>query len=255
MATNEGAHFYSTTQKRGRKKHKARDIKKQRERERERERKKKEPKKNIRKEHYPRAHFSLDTENDFDAERRRIIEYSADDVRGHVRVRRRGRGRHLGRHPGVDFLHAIETKQNKTNVRVRVAFGVVFLYLAIFEGVVRLRETERVNEIGLRGSLYPEKMMSTWKKERPFRRKRRTIVEKKASSSSLSETTTHVLTSRRKTTLRYFSLNDAPDEKDELFREEKNSRVESVDETRGEKPIAVHVEQKFSGGDAFFRRV
>ena len=32
MATNEGAHFYSTTQKRGRKKHKARDIKKQRER-------------------------------------------------------------------------------------------------------------------------------------------------------------------------------------------------------------------------------
>ena len=39
MATNEGAHFYSTTQKRGRKKHKVRDIKKQREREREREKK------------------------------------------------------------------------------------------------------------------------------------------------------------------------------------------------------------------------
>ena len=142
MATNEGAHFYSTTQKRGRKKHKARDIKKQRERERARERereRKKKPKKKIRKEHYPRAHFSLDTENDFDAERRRIIEYSADDVRGHVRVRRRGRGRHLGRHPGVDFLHAIETKQNKTNVRVRVAFGVVF----VSRDIRRRGETER----------------------------------------------------------------------------------------------------------------
>ena len=57
MATNEGAHFYSTTQKRGRKKHKAQDIKKQRERERERERERKEAKKKIRKEHYPRAHF------------------------------------------------------------------------------------------------------------------------------------------------------------------------------------------------------
>ena len=140
MATNEGAHFYSTTQKRGRKKHKARDIKNnEREREREREKKKRSQKKNIRKEHYPRAHFSLDTENDFDAERRRIIEYSADDVRGHVRVRRRGRGRHLGRHPGVDFLHAIETKQNKTNVRVRVAFGVVF----VSRDIRRRGETER----------------------------------------------------------------------------------------------------------------
>ena len=111
----------------------------ERESAREREREKKEAKKKIRKEHYPRAHFSLDTENDFDAERRRIIEYSADDVRGHVRVRRRGRGRHLGRHPGVDFLHAIETKQNKTNVRVRVAFGVVF----VSRDIRRRGETER----------------------------------------------------------------------------------------------------------------
>tara|TARA_B100000401_G_scaffold113579_1_gene74166 strand:+ start:45 stop:536 length:492 start_codon:yes stop_codon:yes gene_type:complete len=108
-------------------------------REREREKKKRSQKKYIRKEHYPRAHFSLDTKNDFDAERRRIIEYSADDVRGHVRVRRRGRGRHLGRHPGVDFLHAIETKQNKTNVRVRVAFGVVF----VSRDIRRRGETER----------------------------------------------------------------------------------------------------------------
>ncbi len=53
MATNEGAHFYSTTQKRGRKKHKARDIKKQRERERERERKKKEAKKKYTKRTLP----------------------------------------------------------------------------------------------------------------------------------------------------------------------------------------------------------
>ena len=139
MATNEGAHFYSTTQKRGRKKHKARDIKKQREREREREREKeKKPKKKYEKNTTLVLTF-LDTENDFDAERRRIIEYSADDVRGHVRVRRRGRGRHLGRHPGVDFLHAIETKQNKTNVRVRVAFGVVF----VSRDIRRRGETER----------------------------------------------------------------------------------------------------------------
>ncbi len=67
------------------------------------------------------------------------MEYSADDVRGHVRVRRRGRGRYLGRHPGVDFLHAIETKQNKTNVRVRVAFGVVF----VSRDIRRRGETER----------------------------------------------------------------------------------------------------------------
>ena len=141
MATNEGAHFYSTTQKRGRKKHKARDIKKQRERERARERereRKKKPKKKYEKNTTLVLTF-LDTENDFDAERRRIIEYSADDVRGHVRVRRRGRGRHLGRHPGVDFLHAIETKQNKTNVRVRVAFGVVF----VSRDIRRRGETER----------------------------------------------------------------------------------------------------------------
>jgi len=140
MATNEGAHFYSTTQKRGRKKHKARDIKKQRERERARERereRKKKPKKKYEKNTTLVLTF-LDTENDFDAERR-IIEYSADDVRGHVRVRRRGRGRHLGRHPGVDFLHAIETKQNKTNVRVRVAFGVVF----VSRDIRRRGETER----------------------------------------------------------------------------------------------------------------
>ena len=110
-----------------------------REREREREREKeKKPKKKYEKNTTLVLTF-LDTENDFDAERRRIIEYSADDVRGHVRVRRRGRGRHLGRHPGVDFLHAIETKQNKTNVRVRVAFGVVF----VSRDIRRRGETER----------------------------------------------------------------------------------------------------------------
>ena len=151
-------------------------------------------------------------------------------------------------------IFCMQSKRSKT--KRTCAFALLlgsFLYLAIFEGVVRLRETERVNEIGLRGSLYPEKMMSTWKKERPFRRKRRTIVKKKASSSSLSETTTHVLTSRRKTTLRYFSLNDAPGEKDELFREEKILASKALTRRGEKKPIAVHVEQKFSGGDAFFR--
>ena len=152
-------------------------------------------------------------------------------------------------------IFCMQSKRSKTKRTCAfVLLAASFLYLAIFEGVVRLRETERVNEIGLRGSLYPERMMSTWKKERPFRRKRRTIVEKKASSSSsLSETTTHVLTSRRKTTLRYFSLNDAPGEKDELFREEKILASKALTRRGEKKPIAVHVEQKFSGGDAFFR--
>ena len=152
-------------------------------------------------------------------------------------------------------IFCMQSKRSKTKRTCAfVLLAASFLYLAIFEGVVRLRETERVNEIGLRGSLYPERMRSTWKKERPFRRKRRTIVEKKASSSSsLSETTTHVLTSRRKTTLRYFSLNDAPGEKDELFREEKILASKALTRRGEKKPIAVHVEQKFSGGDAFFR--
>ena len=151
-------------------------------------------------------------------------------------------------------IFCMQSKRSKTKRTCAfVLLAASFLYLAIFEGVVRLRETERVNEIGLRGSLYPERMRSTWKKERPFRRKRRTIVEKKASSSSsLSETTTHVLTSRRKTTLRYFSLNDAPGEKDELFREEKILASKALTRRGEKKPIAVHVEQKFSGGDAFF---
>ena len=152
-------------------------------------------------------------------------------------------------------IFCMQSKRSKTKRTCAfVLLAASFLYLAIFEGVVRLRETERVNEIGLRGSLYPERMRSAWKKERPFRRKRRTIVEKKASSSSsLSETTTHVLTSRRKTTLRYFSLNDAPGEKDELFREEKILASKALTRRGEKKPIAVHVEQKFSGGDAFFR--
>ena len=152
-------------------------------------------------------------------------------------------------------IFCMQSKRSKTKRTCAfVLLAASFLYLAIFEGVVRLRETERVNEIGLRVSLYPERMRSTWKKERPFRRKRRTIVEKKASSSSsLSETTTHVLTSRRKTTLRYFSLNDAPGEKDELFREEKILASKALTRRGEKKPIAVHVEQKFSGGDAFFR--
>ena len=84
-------------------------------------------------------------------------------------------------------IFCMQSKRSKTKRTCAfVLLAASFLYLAIFEGVVRLRETERVNEIGLRGSLYPERMRSTWKKERPFRRKRRTIVEKKASSSSLS---------------------------------------------------------------------
>ena len=133
-----------------------------------------------------------------------------------------------------------------------VLLGGSFLYLAVFEGVVRLRETERASEIGLRGMIGGggyggASSSSAWSK-----RKRRGVVQK---SSSFSGTT--VFTSEKKdkkttkttTTLQYFSLRDVPSENEAMFRDERiRESKKTIDGA-----IAAHVEQKFSGGDAFFR--
>ena len=136
-----------------------------------------------------------------------------------------------------------------------VILGGSFLYLAVFEGVVRWRETERASEIGLRGMMSGGgnyggvSSSSAWSK-----RKRRGVVQK---SSSFSGTT--VFTSEKKdkkttkttTTLQYFSLRDVPSENEAMFRDERIRESKTLIDGS----IAAHVEQKFSGGDAFFREV
>ena len=87
------------------------------------------------------------------------------------------------------------------------------------------------------------------------------MVEKEAKgsrqkSSSFSGTT--VFTSEKKdkkttkttTTLQYFSLRDVPSENEAMFRDERiRESKKTIDGA-----IAAHVEQKFSGGDAFVSR-
>lgn len=132
--------------------------------------------------------------------------------------------------------------------------GASFLWLIFVEGIVRLRETERASEVGLKGLLVPERMMgggaAVASRSRSRRKRKGPVVMKR--SSSFSEKT-DVFTSEKKkdrTTLRYFSLLDAPSEREETFR---NERIRASREMMSAKPIIVHVEQKFSGGDAFFR--
>ena len=148
----------------------------------------------------------------------------------------------------------MQSKRSQTKrIGSFVLLGGSFLYLAVFEGVVRLRETERASEIGLRGMMSVggnyggASSSSAWSK-----RKRRGVVQK---SSSFSGTT--VFTSEKKDkkttkttkTLQYFSLRDVPSENEAMFRDERiRESKKTIDGS-----IAAHVEQKFSGGDAFLR--
>ncbi|CAL6407960.1 unnamed protein product [Bathycoccus prasinos] len=151
-------------------------------------------------------------------------------------------------------IFMMQSKRSQTKrIGSFVLLGGSFLYLAVFEGVVRLRETERASEIGLRGMMSvggnygSASSSSAWSK-----RKRRGVVQK---SSSFSGTT--VFTSEKKdkkttkttTTLQYFSLRDVPSENEAMFRDERiRESKKTIDGS-----IAAHVEQKFSGGDAFLR--
>ena len=123
-------------------------------------------------------------------------------------------------------IFMMQSKRSQTNrFGSFVLLGGSFLYLAVFEGVVRLRETERASEIGLRGMMSGNgnyggaSSSSAWSK-----RKRRGVVQK---SSSFSGTT--VFTSEKKDkkttkttkTLQYFSLRDVPSENEAMFRDER----------------------------------
>ena len=150
-------------------------------------------------------------------------------------------------------IFMMQSKRSQTKrIGSFVLLGGSFLYLAVFEGVVRLRETERASEIGLRGMIGGggyggASSSSAWSK-----RKRRGVVQK---SSSFSGTT--VFTSEKKDkkttkttkTLQYFSLRDVPSENEAMFRDERiRESKKTIDGS-----IAAHVEQRFSGGDAFFQ--
>jgi hypothetical protein len=151
-------------------------------------------------------------------------------------------------------IFMMQSKRSQTKrIGSFVLLGGSFLYLAVFEGVVRLRETERASEIGLRGMIGGggyggASSSSAWSK-----RKRRGVVQK---SSSFSGTT--VFTSEKKDkkttkttkTLQYFSLRDVPSENEAMFRDE---RIRESKKTIDGSIIAAHVEQRFSGGDAFFQ--
>ena len=51
-------------------------------------------------------------------------------------------------------IFMMQSKRSQTKrIGSFVLLGGSFLYLAVFEGVVRLRETERASEIGLRGMI------------------------------------------------------------------------------------------------------
>ena len=122
-------------------------------------------------------------------------------------------------------IFMMQSKRSQTKrIGSFVLLGGSFLYLAVFEGVVRLRETERASEIGLRGMIGGggyggASSSSAWSK-----RKRRGVVQK---SSSFSGTT--VFTSEKKDkkttkttkTLQYFSLRDVPSENEAMFRDER----------------------------------
>ena len=150
-------------------------------------------------------------------------------------------------------IFMMQSKRSQTKrIGSFVLLGGSFLYLAVFEGVVRLRETERASEIGLRGMIGGggyggASSWSAWSK-----RKRRGVVQK---SSSFSGTT--VFTSEKKDkkttkttkTLQYFSLRDVPSENEAMFRDERiRESKKTIDGS-----IAAHVEQRFYGGDAFFQ--
>lgn len=151
-------------------------------------------------------------------------------------------------------IFMMQSKRSQTKrIGSFVLLGGSFFYLAVFEGVVRLRETERASEIGLRGMIGGggyggASSSSAWSK-----RKRRGVVQK---SSSFSGTT--VFTSEKKDkkttkttkTLQYFSLRDVPSENEAMFRDE---RIRESKKTIDGSIIAAHVEQRFSGGDAFFQ--
>ena len=57
-------------------------------------------------------------------------------------------------------------------------------------------------------------------------------------------------TTKTTKTLQYFSLRDVPSENEAMFRDE---RIRESKKTIDGSIIAAHVEQRFSGGDAFFQ--
>jgi len=151
-------------------------------------------------------------------------------------------------------LAILMMQSRKSKIKRTVAFVLLaasFLYLIAFEGVMRISDRDRVKALGIKGTLYPE------------------FVIKKFSESiaidddDYSQEVWRNERERETRKLQYFSLSDAPNENENVFREDMIYRSSMLDKEKAtttktlksSRPVIVHVEQRFSGGDVFFRDV
>ena len=120
-------------------------------------------------------------------------------------------------------LAILMMQSRKSKIKRTVAFVLLaasFLYLIAFEGVMRISDRDRVKALGIKGTLYPE------------------FVIKKFSESvaidddDYSQEVWRNERERETRKLQYFSLSDAPNENENVFREDMIHRSSMLDKEK-----------------------